>query len=90
MNRRAALQSALDAEVNRWSALSVDDLASNLSKLCTYQIEKNGSICQFEVEILQNQPAFLHVDVRVDDGRLPYSIRPLGRSFIKKKGQFPS
>lgn len=79
------MRSVLEAEAERWSAMSADDLLSKLSNLCNYQIERNGSIYQFEVEILEIRTEYLLVDVRVDDGRLPYSVLPLGRSFRKQK-----
>lgn len=85
MDRRSEMRAALDAEVERWSATSVDDLIEELSNLCNYQFEQNGVVYQFEVEILENKSEYLLVDVRIDDGRLPYSISSLGHSFRKRK-----
>lgn len=75
----------LDGEVKRWSDMSIAQLSSRLSDLRSYQIEQNGTVYQFEVEILENRPAYIVVDVRVDDGRLPCSIHPMGQSFRKSK-----
>ena len=40
---------------------------------------------QIEVELLENTDAYVHVMVAVDDGRLPYSIKPLTQTFIQQK-----
>jgi hypothetical protein len=87
MDRRAAMQSVLDAEVKRWSGMSINELDSRLSDLCNYQLEQNGTVYQFEVEILERKPEYIHVGVSVDDGRLRYSIIPLCQSFVKRTQQ---
>lgn len=87
MDRRGEMQTALDDEVKRWSGMSIHELALRLSNVCAYSIEKNGITYQFEVEILERNPEHIYVIVSVDDGRLPYSIRPLCQSFVKRKQQ---
>ena len=79
------MQAVLDIEVKRWSDMSVDELTSRLTDLRNYQLERGGIVYQFEVQLLENTDDYVHIDVSVDDGRLPYSLRPLGTDFIKKK-----
>jgi hypothetical protein len=79
MDRRTEMQELLDQEVARWSGMSAEQVASELAEVKNYQIESNGKIYQFEVQLLENKDDYVHASVAVDDGRLPYSIFPLGR-----------
>ena len=85
VDRRAEMQMALDKEVQRWSKMSAAQLLAELEAMQNYEIECHGKHHQFEVKIIENKDEYVHVDVAVDDGRLPFSISPLGRSFIRKK-----
>jgi hypothetical protein len=85
MDRRAEMQMVLDKEVKRWSEMSAAQLLTELAEMQNYEIECNSKHYQFEVQMLENKDAYVHVDVAVDDGRLPFSISPLGQSFIRKK-----
>jgi hypothetical protein len=85
MNKRTEMQTILDQEVARWSELSAERLANDLPEEKNYQIELSGKTYQIEVQLLENKNDYVHVSVSIDDGRLPYSIFPLGQSFIRKK-----
>jgi hypothetical protein len=85
MSRREEWQKVLDSEVKRWSALSCEQLASELQHLQAYEVEIDSKKYQVEVELLENTEEYIHVVVAVDDGRLPASISPLIHSFISRK-----
>jgi len=86
MSRREEWAKVLDAEVQRWSAKSYEQLVSELSDLQAYVVELESKEYQVEVEILENTDQYLHVMVAVDDGSLPASILPLTHSFLRTKG----
>ena len=85
MGRRDEWQKVLDAEVERWSAKSCDELMSELRDIRAYEVELASQTYQVEVELLEDTKTYLHVLVAVDDGYLPASFRPLSRSFIREK-----
>lgn len=86
MKRRDVWRKVLAAEVQRWSALSADELLAKLSDIEVYEVTLDGKIHQVEVELLQDKPEFVQVMVAVDDGSLPASIRPEIEIFIRAKG----
>ena len=75
----------LDSEVQRWSAMSCDQLVSELHDLQAYEVELDSKKYQVEVELLENTDKYVHVIVAVDDGSLPASISPLTSTFIRPK-----
>lgn len=80
------MQRALDSEVERWSAKSAEQIIAELAREEKNYITKGPSTdYQFEVQLLENTDTYVHVSVRVDDGRLWYSIHPLSNSFIVQK-----
>jgi hypothetical protein len=85
MSRREEWRKVLDSEVKRWSAMSCEQLVSELRELRAYEVGVDEKQYQVEVELLENTDAYIHVAVAVDDGSLPGSIRPLTDSFICKK-----
>ena len=85
MSRCEEWQKVLDSEVKRWSALSYEQLESELQHLQDYEVEIDSKKYQVEVELLENTDQYLHVLIAVDDGRLPASISPLTHSFICRK-----
>jgi len=85
MSRRKEWQKVLDSEVQRWSALSWEDLVSRLHDIQCYEVRIDSRTCQVEVELLENTDTYIHVLVAVDDGTLPASITPLSESFIREK-----
>ena len=82
MSRREEWRKVLDSEVQRWSALSYDQLVSDLRDLQAYEVEVDWKTYQVEVEILEHADNYVHVMVAVDDGRLPVSISPSTHTFI--------
>ena len=85
MSGRDEWRKVLDSEVQRWSALSYDQLDSALRNLRAYTVELDSKKYQVEVEILENTDKYVHVMVAVDDGRLPASLSALTRTFISQK-----
>lgn len=75
----------LDAEVKRWSAMSCEQLASQLHDVQAYEVQFESKPYQVEVELLENTEDYLHVMVAVDDGSLPASFTPLTHSFICRR-----
>jgi hypothetical protein len=85
MSRRKEWQKVLDSEVQRWSALSCEELVSRLHDIQCYEVKIDSKTCQVEVELLENTETYLHVMVAVDDGTLPASLAPLTETFIREK-----
>jgi hypothetical protein len=75
-------QKVLRAEVQRWSAMSYEQLVSELHELRAYEVELDSKTYTVEVELLENTETYVHVIVAVDDGALPASISPLSETFI--------
>ena len=86
MTRPAELQQVLDAETERWSAMSCEQLIAELQDVKAYERSVESRRYQVEVQLLENTDKYVHVSVGVDDGRLPSSVFPLTRSFIRHKG----
>jgi hypothetical protein len=84
------MQRVLDMEVKRWSEMSPEQLITELAEVQNYEVESGGKRYQFEVQMLENESDYVHVDVSVDDGRLPYSISPLGQAFLLKRVRYAS
>jgi hypothetical protein len=85
MSRRQEWRKVLDSEVERWSAMSCEQLVSELHEVRAYEVEFESKRYQVEVELLENTEKYLHVTVAVDDGSLPASFAPLTHSFICQK-----
>jgi hypothetical protein len=85
MNRRERWQAVLDAEIERWSDKSYEELLSMLPEVQVYEVEFDSRPHQVEVELLENRPDYVHVLISVDDGALPVSIRPATGSFIRRR-----
>jgi hypothetical protein len=75
----------LDVEVQRWSAMTPEQLASALEKEQVYEVELDSKTYQVEVEMLESTEEYFHVMVAVDDGSLPASMVPETQSFICNK-----
>jgi hypothetical protein len=75
----------LDAEAQRWSSMSSDELLSELHDVQAYEVELDSRKYQVDVEVLENTKTYVHVMVAVDDGYLPASISPVTRTFIRPK-----
>ena len=85
MSRREEWRKVLDSELKRWSALSWEQLASDLREHQAYEVEFESKKYQVEVELLENTEQYLNVLVAVDDGSLPASISPATDNFICQK-----
>ena len=75
----------LDAETKPWSSMSCEHLIAALHDVQAYVVEVDSKKYQVEVELLENTNAYVHVQVAVDDGSLPWSIAPLTQTFICQK-----
>jgi len=85
MSRREDWRKVLDTEVDRWSAMSCDELVSALHEVHAYEVDRDSKKYQVEVELLENTEAYLHVMLSVDDGTLPASISPVTQTFVRPK-----
>ena len=85
MSRKDEWRKILDPEVQRWSALSWQELVSRLQDIQCYEVKTDAKTYQVEVELLENTDTYVHIMVAVDDGTLPASITPLTESFIREK-----
>ena len=83
------MQRALEAESERWSSMSAEQLIVELPEPRNYQIAVGAQRYQCEVQLLENTETYIHVAVGLDDGRLPYSIVPMSYSFIRTKAGHP-
>ena len=84
MTRREHWRRVLDIELQRWSAMTPEQLASASDEERVYEVELDSKMYQV-VEILENTEEYLHVMVAVDDGSLPASMAPETQSFIRNK-----
>jgi hypothetical protein len=85
MSQRDEWLKVLDFEMKRWSALSWEQLASELQEPQAYEVVFDSKKYQVEVELLENTEQYLNVAVAVDDGTLPASISPATDNFIRQK-----
>ena len=85
VTRREQWRRVLAIEVQRWSAMTPEQLASALGEQQVYEVELDAKTYQVEVEILESTEEYFHVMVAVDDGSLPASIVPETQSFICNK-----
>jgi hypothetical protein len=85
IDRRAMIQPVLDAEVERWSKKSCDELVSELKEEQNYVVELESKEYQVEILLLENTASYLHISVAVDDGHLPQAMFPASQSFICQK-----
>jgi len=85
MSRREEWRQVLDAEIERWSEKSCEQLITELHEVRCYEVEFESKRYQVEVELLENTKEYVHVILSVDDGSLPWSISPVSRSFIRQR-----
>jgi hypothetical protein len=85
MTRREEWKRVLDAETERWSAKSCDQLVDELCELRSYEILFDSKKYQVEVELLENTNEYVRVVLAVDDGSLPWSVAPATVTFIRQK-----
>ena len=90
MSRREEWRKILQAELRRLSAMSCDEVHSELRTRDVYEVVADSTQFQVEVVLLEDTPEYLHVSIAVDDGSLPASIHPESDSFICRKAQTSS
>ena len=76
------LKGLLDAEVDEWSRKPYSRLLDELSDVAAYQRDGKVGFHQFEVQMVEREPDYVHVIVSIDDGSFLRSMSPLSRSFI--------
>jgi hypothetical protein len=79
---KSELQRLLDAEVDQLSRRSYARLVDDLPDVLAYERGGGASYHQFEVQMIEHQPDYVHVVVSIDDGSFLRSISPMTRSFI--------
>jgi hypothetical protein len=85
MGKRESWRSTLEAEMQRWSAMSYDELIFRLQDVRSYEVDTGQNKLQVEVEIVENTPEYVHVTIGVDDASVPHSLLPLTDSFIRHR-----
>ena len=85
MSRRDEWRKVLDAETERWSGKSCEQLLAELHEDLVYEVVAGSKRYQVEVELLESAKEYVQVCLAVDDGGLPWSIAPLTRTFIQQK-----
>jgi hypothetical protein len=63
VSKREECRKVLDSEVQRWSAMSCDQLIIELRSIQEYVVELKSKKYQVEVELLENTDKYLHVMV---------------------------
>jgi hypothetical protein len=79
---KSGLQRLLDAEVDELSRRSYARLVDDLSDVLAYERGGGASYHQFEVQMIEHEPDYVHILVSVDDGGFLRSFSPITRSFI--------
>jgi hypothetical protein len=79
---KSELQRLLDAEVDELSRRSYARLVDDLSDVLAYERGGGASYHQFEVQMIEHEPDYVHILVSVDDGGFLRSFSPITRSFI--------
>ena len=85
MTRREEWRKVLQAELVRWSSLPWDRVLTELRNRDVYEVVNDHGRFQVEVELVQDTPEYLLINIAVDDGSLPASIIPASESFVTKK-----
>ena len=85
IDRRAMIQPVLDAEVERSSKKSCDELVSELKEEQNYVVELESKEYQVEVLLLENKADYVHVMVAADDGTWRTAFHPPARTFIRQR-----
>ncbi len=81
MNKKR-LRDLLDAETDSWSKKSYSRLIDELDDVIAYTRGDGADFHQFEIEMIEHEPEYVHVMVSIDDGSLVRSFSPLTRGFI--------
>jgi hypothetical protein len=85
--RRREWEPVLEAELRKWSALSLAQVMAKLPESECYEVQFELKRYQVEVELLEDTDKYIRISVAVDDGNLPASFRPVFSSFkVNKDG----
>ena len=76
------LQDLLDAETSNWSRKSFDNLVEELTDVVAYGRGSEATFHQFEVQMIEHEPDYVHIIVSIDDGSFVRFCAPLTRGFI--------
>jgi len=79
---KSELRRLLDAEVDELSRRSYARLVDDLLDVVAYERGGGASYHQFEVQMIEHEPDYVHVVVSIDDGSFLRSFAPITRSFI--------
>jgi hypothetical protein len=85
MGKREEWRPILNQELERWSAMPLDQVVDDLHEVRAYEVSNGSKKYQVEVEMLENTASYVHLIVSVDDGTLPHSIFPLSESILRQK-----
>jgi hypothetical protein len=83
--RREQWRRVVAIELQRWSAMTPEQLASALNEDRVYEVELDSSTYQVEIEVIESTEEYCHVMIAVDDGSLPASMVPETQSFVCNK-----
>ena len=81
MNKKH-LQELLDAEAGIWWCKSFANLVEELTDVVAYRRGCGADFHQFEIQMIEHEPDYVHVIVSIDDGGFVRSFSPLTRGFI--------
>lgn len=81
MNKKR-LQNLLDAETSNWSRKSFANLVEELTDVVSYGRGSDADFHQFEVQMIEHEPDYVHVIVSIDDGSFVRFCAPVTRGFI--------
>ena len=65
-----------------WAKKPLDQIVNELRQPVGYERGKDEAWHQFELNLLENTPEYIHVGVSVDDGSFLWSSAPKSSSFI--------
>lgn len=80
--KKEKLQALLDAEVDQLSRWPYAKLVEELSDILAYQRSSGPDYHQFEVQMIEHEPDYVHIVVAIDDGSFLKSVSPISRGFI--------
>ncbi len=81
MNKKR-LQDLVDAETSDWSRKSFANLVEELTDVVAYERGSDADFHQFEVQMIEHKPDYVHVIVSIDDGSFVRFCAPVTRGFI--------
>lgn len=79
--KKQELTELLSAEVEAWSRKSYEQLIEDLPDVIAFEREEPEPH-QFEVQLLETTPEYVHVMISIDDGSFWRSFAPITRTFI--------